>query len=362
MTKWSHLLRGAVLCGVVSVVCLPPADAYEGFGSHTPGGYGKPVYTVTSLAASGAGTLADAVSRGNRYIKFAVAGTIKLTSPIRVKGAYLTIDGATAPAPGITLKGAGLYIQGSLGAHDVIVRHLRVRNAIDDGFGVSYGAYNVVLDHVSAQGSMDGNIDVTADSHDVTVSWGLFAGPATGKNSLTAYHGQRISMHHNLFIDSIDRNPNIAYDYNKVTSSSVTVDFCNNLVWDWGSGVGARVHYAAKANVVNNYFYSPGGDNEDGLVVCRSSGVPATNASDCNNGDSLRLARAYVAGNVNPGLTSRNINAVGSESVRFGAAPITMQNACQAAAQIRLSAGAYPRDAIDKSYISTVSVRTDICR
>lgn len=362
MKKWYHLLRGAVLCGIVSVVGLSQAEAYEGFGTGTTGGNGKPVYTVTSLAASGAGTLADAVSRGSRYVKFAVAGTINLSSPIRVRGAYITIDGTSAPAPGITLKGAGLYIYGNAGAHDVIVRNIRVRNAIDDGFGVAYGGYNIVFDHVSAQGSVDENLDLTADSHDVTVAWSIFADPAAQINSLIGYRAQRITMHHNLFIDSTDRNPNISYDNNGGTSSNTTVDFCNNLVWGWGVGVGVRVHRGAKANVVNNYLYAPGGDNEDAVVVCRSSGVPATNASDCNNGDPLRVARAYVAGNVNPGLTSRNINAVGSESQRFGAAPVTLQNACQAAEQVRLTAGAAPRDSIDKYYVSTVSVRTDMCR
>jgi pectate lyase len=319
------------------------------------------VYTVTSLAASGPGTLADAVSRSNRYIRFAVAGTIKLSSPIRVKGSYITIDGSSAPAPGITLKGAGLYIYGNAGAHDVIVRNIRVRDALDDGFGVAYGGYNVVFDHVSAQGSVDGNIDITADSHDVTVAWSIFADPMTQKNSLMAYHAQRITMHHNLFMESIDRNPNISYDYASATSSNVTMDFCNNLVWDWGGGVGIRVHYGAKANVVNNYMYAPGGDNEDGLVVCRSTGVPATNSSDCNHGDRTRFARAYVAGNVNPGLTSRNINAVGTESRPFGSAPVTLENACTAAARVRNEAGAWPRDAIDNSYLSVVRVRSDLC-
>jgi pectate lyase len=320
------------------------------------------VYTVTSLAASGSGTLADAVSRGNRYIKFAVAGTIRLSSPIRVKGSYITIDGSSAPAAGITLKGAGLYIYGSAGAHDVIVRNIRIRDAADDGFGVAYGGYNIVFDHVSAQGSGDGNIDITADSHDVTVAWSILADPMAQKNSLMAYRAQRVTMHHNLLVEAVDRNPNIAYDYSGATTSNVTMDFSNNLVWGWGTGIGARVHYGAKANLVNNYFYAPRGDNEDGLVVCRSTGVPSANASDCNNGDRTRFARAYVTGNVNPGLTSRNINAVGTESRPFGAVPVTLENACTAAARVRNEAGAWPRDAVDQYYVSIVSVQSNLCR
>src|SRR5205085_1560354 len=146
----------------------------------TPGGAGQPVYTVTTLADSGPGSLADAVSQGNRYIKFAVAGTIQLSDGIETQGPFLTIDGLSAPAPGITLSGGGLYIMGASSewgfdnhSHDIIVRGLRVRDPVDDAFRVAYNAYNIVLDHVSAQGAGDGSIDVSQGAHDVTVAWSI---------------------------------------------------------------------------------------------------------------------------------------------------------------------------------------------
>src|SRR5262245_49587074 len=136
------------------------AQAYEGFGSTTNGGTGQPVYRVTNLSDGGTGSLRDALSQGSRYIIFDVAGDIALTSDLWVKGPYVTIDGTTAPAPGITLKNRALLIHGTKGAHDIIVRGIRSRNATGcdtcsstgTGIGIGNDAYNVVIDQVSVQG------------------------------------------------------------------------------------------------------------------------------------------------------------------------------------------------------------------
>jgi pectate lyase len=297
------------------------------------------------------------VSGSNRYIKFAVAGTINVQDGIWVTGSFLTIDGLSAPSPGVTLKGGGLYMHGTKGAHDIIVQGLRVRGSIDDAFRVAYSGYNIVIDHVSSYGAGDGSIDITEGSHDVTVSWSIFADPASQKNSLIAYRPWRLTMHHNLFIGSEDRNPDVAYDYSGVPASDLTLDFRNNLVFDWDGGVGSHIQYGSRVNMVNNYFDAPKGDNGDALVVCRSTGVPPENQGDCNNGDPKRFARGFVRGNVNPELTSRDINAVGTESSALPAASVTMQDACSAAQSVRSKAGAFPLDAIDKSVLSGISLR-----
>src|SRR5262245_15622940 len=118
---------------------------YEGFGAGTPGGSREAVVRVTTLADAGPGSLRDAVSLGWRTVVFDVAGTIDLASAIHVGGPFVTIDGFTAPAPGITLRGGGLIVRGRDGAHDVIIRGLRVRDAAEDGIQIAYGAYNVVV-------------------------------------------------------------------------------------------------------------------------------------------------------------------------------------------------------------------------
>src|SRR5687767_3683537 len=110
--------------GLVSPRVAAAHAAPEGFGASTLGGSGKATYRVTSLADSGAGTLRDALAQGNRTIVFDVAGTISVRSSLFVRGGYVTIDGSTAPAPGITLAHTGLdapilAIRGDNGAHDV---------------------------------------------------------------------------------------------------------------------------------------------------------------------------------------------------------------------------------------------------
>ncbi len=97
------------------------AQPYQGFGANTPGGAGQPIYHVTNLNDSGPGSLRDAVSQGNRTVVFDVAGEIVLSSEIYVKGAFITIDGFSAPSP-VILVNDGLRIVGNIGAHDIIVR------------------------------------------------------------------------------------------------------------------------------------------------------------------------------------------------------------------------------------------------
>ena len=112
-------------CGASGV----PGTPYEGFGAATTGGAGKPVYRVTTLADSGSGSLRDALSAGNRCIVFDVAGDISLRGQLYVDGAFVTVDGFSAPSPGITLRDYGIGMWGTGGVHDVILRGLRFRNA-----------------------------------------------------------------------------------------------------------------------------------------------------------------------------------------------------------------------------------------
>ena len=120
------------------------------------------MYRVTSLADSGAGTLRDALSQGNRCVVFDVAGTINLSSELRVKS-NTTVDGFTAPSPGITLR---MRTVGIDNATNVIVRGLRVRDTLDSGAanqdGIRiYNSANVVVSHCSFSRFEDGGVDVT---------------------------------------------------------------------------------------------------------------------------------------------------------------------------------------------------------
>src|SRR4030095_3090729 len=75
----------------------------EGFGSFTPGGTCKNIVHVPTLDSAGPGSLHDAIG-SDRIIVFDVAGTInkfEWDSSNEFPVFNLTIDGSTAPAPGI---------------------------------------------------------------------------------------------------------------------------------------------------------------------------------------------------------------------------------------------------------------------
>lgn len=311
----------------------------QGFGATTPGGAGGAVVRVTTLADAGPGSLRAALAGGRRTIVFDVAGEIELLDHLYVGGAFVTVDGTTAPAPGITLKNRGLIIRGTRGAHDVIVRGLRIRGASIDGIQISYGAYNVVIDHVSIHGAGDGNLDITENSRDVTVQWSVFAEPAAGKNMLIKYHPSRVTLHHNLFVKGLTRNPNVSIDNDAPPATDTTLDMRNNVVWDWGVGWGSELHNGVRANVVNNYYASPAsraGDRRQALVVDRAT------------------ARVHVSGNVSG--DGVDLSALGNEAAPLPAPPIDPEDACTAARAVLAGAGVRPLDALDQSYFSAITL------
>src|SRR6266849_10947312 len=212
------------------------ATVYQGFGATTWGGAQGSVVLVTTLADSGPGSLREALSRGNRYVVFRVGGNIALSSQISVKGAFVTIDGFMAPPPGITLVNAGLRITGDTAAHDVIVRGIRIRNAIGDGITIRDNTYNIVIDHVSIQGASDGSIDVTRGAFDVTIQWSIMAENIPNHNflSLVEYQALRVTFHHNLFVKGQSRNPHSGWDSTLATTPpDIVTDIRNNLIWNF---------------------------------------------------------------------------------------------------------------------------------
>lgn len=311
---------------------------YQGFGADTLGGKRQPVYYVTNLNDAGPGSLRDALSQGNRYIIFKVGGEILLQSLLYVEGANITIDGFIALPPGITLKNYGPLIHGSRGAHDIIIRNIRLRELKKgrDGIQIANGAYHVVIDHVSIHGGGDGNLDITRDARDVTVSWSIFAKPAgTEKNMLIKYNPSRITLHHNIFLNAQQRNPQIRIDDAGTRATKTTVDMRNNLIWGWRDGYGTRIWHGPWANVVGNFYSSRGGRPDKALEV--------------SNG-----ARAYVAGNFSSDGLTDQLNAKGTETAPFSAPQVDTVDACTAAHQVLSDAGAKPRDAVDQQYLSAL--------
>ena len=329
------LSRGLLRSGYTWIIAilltlLLPASfsaAFEGFGSSTPGGDNGSQRTVTSLADSGPGTLREALSSNNRRIVFAVAGTIKLSSDLSVRDrSFITIDGSTAPSPGITLEGRGIDIRNS---HDIIVTHMRIRNAGNDGISVRYGSYNVVIDHCSVTDAVDGNIDITEGAHDITVSWTILGHTRPDWYALTT-RGMllfnetesavnKVSLHHNLFINDYQRSPQ--------HSTAGLIDIRNNLIWDWGARA-IRIQNGGWGNIINNVFFKNTNSNMEDAVVLESDAGPV-----------------YVHGNQGPGAL--NVNSRTTAAAPFNVAPVTTNAVTDVEQSVLQGAGAFPRDAVD---------------
>jgi hypothetical protein len=319
---------------------LSPARAerpYEGFGASTPGGADGETYVVTSLADSGPGTLRDAVSEPYRQIEFAVGGSIDLVSTLRLRGHHLTIDGRTAPPPGITLTTTNPGFGGPLleldgddyEVHDVIITHIRVRDDPDadtgDNIRLEDGVHNVVLDHCSLRRGGDGNLDLNTDAHDITVQWCILG--LTVKNQLID-SAQNLSLHHNLYVHGDERNP-------QLQAGAGVVDFVNNVVYDWAGNYGTRVRDGASANLVKNtYIAGPRSDEFDAVVIGDDAGP------------------VYSEGNVIP----ENADDSGNTESRLPAPPVTEMLAGDALEAVLLEAGAFPRDEEDQELVASVDV------
>jgi pectate lyase len=355
----------------------------EGFGANTPGGAGKPVYRVTNLNDSGPGSFRDAVSRGNRHVVFGGAGVIALKSNIQVLGAFITIDGLTAAPPGVTLKFAGLVINGDKGAHDVIVRGIRVREAkphdicVPDvkggiSFMVTRRAYNVVLDHVSAALSGDGAASVSRGAYNVTISNSIFGPNAYPKcdNSLfgvfgpqgnppnTADNTRRVTIYRNFFIGGSSRLPRVTWS--KIAGQhapEIMADVRGNLIWQYGP-TATGVIKGAKANVVGNYYYNSSADTNTqkrAIFFCHEGSVKPQCEGKSND---ACCARAYIAGNISGAgkEVTDYLNSLGTESLPFPMPPITTTDACVGAHRVLQSGGVRPLDDMDQKYFSLISL------
>ena len=189
-------------------------------------------------------SLRAALSRADHTggtIRFTVGGNIALLSGLDVPN-RTTIDGSSAPAPGITLLGesAGAGGTGVLNLYqsNVIVRGLRIRNGMNDGIHVvprrGETVENIVVDHCSITGSHDGGIDITGRGGfqvtDVTIVANYLAGNGgpcakgmCGGGSLAKYGVNRLSYYYNFWDKNLRRTPSLSGD-------DLAADVCYNVV------------------------------------------------------------------------------------------------------------------------------------
>lgn len=337
--RWNLIASQEVVPPPVVPPTPPPTGpvlTIEGFGSVTTGGAGNPVVRVTSLANSGPGTLREALSAGNRVIEFDVGGIITLSSDLTFAGNNVTVNGLSAPAPGITINGFALSISGR---SNIIVKGLRVRNTVDDAFRI-FNSTKVVLDHCSAGEATDGAIDITQNSSEVTVQWCILAGRGqAGFLQLLSYESYKVSLHHNLYINGDDRSPHISRSDTLLSLPiDVMADVVNNLMWNYRY-YATRVRRFGTANVVKNYYGT-------------TKGTAPENTMNVIEGSS-----AYVDGNYSH--NNLDLNRFGTRQTPFAVTPVTTTDAITAANHVYANAGArganFGLDAYDQALMSSIS-------
>jgi hypothetical protein len=225
------------------------------------GGRGGQVYKVTTLAASGTGSLQWALDRpGPRIIVFAVSGVIQ--GDVHIPHGNVTIAGQTAPGAGITIHG---HLTTTFGTTfgNLVIRHLRVRPPLsnadwppDQHDAIQFSTnHTMILDHVDVSHGIDESFDLYGGAKDVTVQWSAITfpvhggghpdGPAHNYGLLNGPGGGRISIHHNLFVHNKARTPALAEG---------PADVRNNVVYNGREGFVHHNPANGDFNIVGNYY------------------------------------------------------------------------------------------------------------
>ena len=329
-------------------------EGAEGCGKYSLGGRGGKEYVVTTLADDGSeGTLRYAVeAEGPRIVTFAVSGDIHLTAPLNIRNPYLTILGQTAPGKGITLRDHNVFIT----ADHVIVRYLRMR--LGTAAGVEADALgarhcrHLMIDHCSISWATDENASFY-NLADATIQWCIISEALNSSVHHKGKHGyggiwggRNVSFHHNLFAHNNSRNPRFdhpkLYWENDLLYYRGTVEFVNNVVYNWGM----KAIYGGEEgwfNVVNNSF-------RPGPATRRNGEWLDISISETT---SMIKGKFYIDGNEYDGTVVEDDR---SESERFvTSVTLNEQSAGEAYRAVLKSAGAsHRRDAIDRRIIREV--------
>lgn len=234
---------------LVSAGQKPAFKGAAGFGATATGGQKNSngsLYHVTNLQDSGPGSFREAVSQPGRIIVFDTAGVIRLKSRIDVKS-NTTINGWSAPAPGITLYGASVAFNH---ISNVIVRYIRMHGSINMSRGscvlIADSSDRLIFDHVSVTWGRWDNVHIKGSSN-MTMQYCLIGESLDPQRFGALLEGpQRLSIHHCLWIDNQSRNP----------KAKAEIIYKNNVIYNWGTSGFVGGHSAADhyQDLINNYF------------------------------------------------------------------------------------------------------------
>ena len=296
----------------ITEITAPAFPGAEGHGRYVTGGRGGEVRHVTNLNDKGEGSLRAAVNGNNKKIVvFDISGIIALESDL-VIGANTTIEGQTAPAPGITVR-----YQTVRPSDNNIIRFLRIRRGeekdVNDGADAIWQRQKdgIVLDHCSFSWSID-EIASFYDNQHFTMQWctlgEALANPGHSKDEHSygvIWSVKGAYFHHNFLCHMQNRVPRFCgarynyekYDPEKYANSvqAEIVDFRNCVMYNWGAGNGCYGGTGGgNINIVNNY-YKAGPATKNKTRVTQISVATSSNAS---GSDFMGYcSRYYINGN-----------------------------------------------------------------
>lgn len=296
----------------ISETIAPAFPGAEGHGRYVTGGRGGEVRHVTNLNDKGEGSLRAAVNGNNKKIVvFDISGIIALESDL-VIGANTTIEGQTAPAPGITVRYRTVRP-----SDNNIIRFLRIRRGeekdVNDGADATWQRQKdgIVLDHCSFSWSID-EIASFYDNQHFTMQWCTLGealanpGHSKGEHSYGGiWGGKGASFHHNFLCHMQNRVPRFCgarynwdkYDTEKYANSiqAEIVDFRNCVMYNWGGGNGCYGGTGGgNINIVNNYYKAgPATNNKT-----RVTQISVATSSNASGSDFMGYcSRYYINGN-----------------------------------------------------------------
>lgn len=396
---------------------IPAFPGAEGAGMHASGGRGGEVVTVTNLNPSGPGSLADAVSKPNRIVVFAVSGIIDLTAvgkkgrekpgKIEISQPGITVAGQTAPGEGICIKGGPLQIHAS----NVIVRHLRSRRGWnfegDTGDSIEFkapilgvagkaagqtdeafqkrvekkegrgqvvhefgGMTDVIVDHCSASWATDENLTCTHVDR-ATLSWSIAAEGLDYDNpkQTPPNHSEgglwgsgapdgRASMHHMLYAHNRLRNPRLTGG----DDVPAVLTMRNCVVYNWSEHATHTGSERVFFNWLNN-TYKPGPDTPPEIAAHGFEFHGDPEARVFARGNHLMASAEASANNklaVFHNQKFKKMSAADKEAMKadapFGEALPPMQSAQESYAAVLEDGGATlpARDAVDLRIVRAV--------
>ncbi|AQR75589.1 hypothetical protein BXU08_00610 [Sphingomonas sp. LM7] len=250
-------LGAAIAAGHAPLLAHAPAPAPISGWTRTRGGDAGRVLRVTSLASEGPGTLRAALAAtGPRRIVFAVGGVIDLArKSLSIREPHVTIDGASAPSPGITLIRGGIGVS----THDVVIRHIRVRAGADgappksgwevDGLSTS-AAHDVIVDHCSFAWATDENLSASGPR---------FAGGDTVE-AWRQHTSRRISFTQNIVAEGLAHSSHAKGEHSKgsLIHDNVTDVLIAGNLYAHNYERNQLFKGGSHALTANNLIYDPG--------------------------------------------------------------------------------------------------------